>query len=126
MSQTDRKREWTRAYIQRPEVKAKRKERLKKWEEEHRQHRYAQRREHQLRQKYGLTQAAVEAMIAGQGGVCAICGLEEWGKKGPMVDHDHATGLVRGILCWACNTAVGMVRDRPEIADKVASYLRGQ
>ena len=64
-------------------------------------------------------------MLEDQGGVCAIC-------KGPpngrydkyVIDHDHRTGNVRGLLCNNCNAAIGFLRDDVELVDAAARYLR--
>jgi hypothetical protein len=45
-------------------------------------------------------------------------------KKRPHVDHDHATGLVRGILCHGCNVALGMLGDSSLRLDGLKEYLR--
>jgi len=39
------------------------------------------------------------------------------------VDHDHDTGMVRGILCYHCNMAIGLLMDDPDIAKKATEYL---
>jgi hypothetical protein len=79
---------------------------------------YGSTREYHLRRRYGITGAEVEAMVAAQGGTCAVC-------SGPPqhVDHDHATGDVRGILCSNCNQALGNVRDEPQALRALAHYL---
>lgn len=75
--------------------------------------------------KYGLTQADFDALLASQGGVCAIC---KGDRNGPgarfHVDHCHNSDKVRGLLCGRCNTAIGLLQDNPEIADAAAAYLR--
>lgn len=50
---------------------------------------------------------------------CKIC--KE--LKDLVVDHDHKTGKVRGLLCGNCNKAVGYIRDNPEWPDKAIAYL---
>lgn len=43
-----------------------------------------------------------------------------------VVDHDHATGVVRGLLCSSCNVALGLAKDNPITLERLANYLRGQ
>jgi hypothetical protein len=52
---------------------------------------------------------------------CAICGATERLR----VDHDHATGKVRGILCHHCNVGLGHFKDKIELLEKAKEYLRG-
>jgi hypothetical protein len=81
--------------------------------------------------KYGLSPAEYDAMLAAQAGLCAACGGAETslhpktGKpKRLSVDHCHATGRVRGLLCKACNFAIGHAADDPERLIAAAEYLR--
>jgi hypothetical protein len=72
-----------------------------------------------------LTVADYDALLLKQGGGCYICGATtSFGGVRLAVDHDHETGKVRGILCKACNVALGQFRDNPEFCDKAAEYLR--
>jgi hypothetical protein len=72
-----------------------------------------------LKRQYDLTEHEVEAMRDAQGGVCAIC------RTAPAVhvDHDHATGKVRGMLCFSCNAALGHFKDEPAVLRRAARYL---
>lgn len=63
-------------------------------------------RRYELKQ-YGLTVEDYDTMFDTQGGVCAICGEPPVNGARLVVDHDHETGKVRGLLCSPCNTAVG-------------------
>lgn len=61
-------------------------------------------------------------------GKCEVCGMPVL-QDGPEVtrlhiDHDHTTGVVRGILCRACNQGIGQFKDTPELLDAGAAYLR--
>jgi len=76
-------------------------------------------RHYQLRRRYGIGAADVEAMIEAQGRVCLICGRSEPGH----VDHDHATGKVRGVLCFNCNGGLGQFRDDPDALFNAVGYL---
>ncbi|WP_218005167.1 endonuclease VII domain-containing protein [Actinomadura macra] len=80
-------------------------------------------RNYLLKLRYGLTEEQVGQMIARQGGVCVIC-LREEAKH---VDHSHLTGVVRGILCFRCNGALGQFHDDPRCLGAAADYveLRG-
>jgi hypothetical protein len=60
-----------------------------------------------------------------QGGLCAICKSDGTShKKGLVVDHDHKTGVYRGILCAFCNTALSYFKDSPEILNNALNYLK--
>lgn len=72
-----------------------------------------------LKRRYGVTAEQVAEMAAEFGGMCAIC--EE--RPAAHVDHDHATGEIRGILCFTCNAGLGNFRDRPDLLDKAVHYL---
>lgn len=84
-----------------------------------------------LRTKFGLTEEAYASMLAGQLGLCAICGQPETnnGRSGAVkplaIDHDHKSGKVRGLLCDNCNQALGRMEDDPERLEAAARYLRG-
>jgi hypothetical protein len=72
--------------------------------------------------KYRLTEAEYENILTHQGGVCAGCG-EPPRKTRLAVDHDHKTGRIRGLLCWLCNRAIGILRDRAKTATRLGAYL---
>lgn len=83
-------------------------------------------REKEVLRIYGLTSDALDGMKASQGGVCAICKkTTNWErKKGELViDHDHKSGKVRGLLCHPCNTAIGMMADSPARLRAAAEYV---
>jgi hypothetical protein len=81
--------------------------------------------------KYGLTADDYQSMMASQNGVCAICERPETvrqphrigGGESLAIDHDHATGKVRGLLCMTCNTAIGKLNDDPNLLRVAARYL---
>jgi hypothetical protein len=54
--------------------------------------------------------------------VCFICGKPPT-KLRLAVDHDHKTGLARGLLCWACNRAIGAFRDNADSLQRAVDYL---
>jgi hypothetical protein len=72
---------------------------------------------------YGLTLDQYNARLASQGERCAICRIEDPGRRGWEVDHDHETGEIRGILCASCNAALGFLDDDPAAFRRAALYL---
>jgi len=80
-----------------------------------------------LRHLYGMSVADYEAMLAAQGGVCAVCGSppRTTGKARLDVDHCHRTGEVRGLLCGYCNRALSQVDDNTDLLHALINYLEG-
>lgn len=79
-----------------------------------------------LKRRWGMSVAEADALIAKQGGLCLVCGCVMTLTKGPrraQIDHDHKTGLFRGVLCRHCNTGIGLLGDDPEVLMKAAAYL---
>lgn len=74
--------------------------------------------------RYNLTPEDVNVLFTKQGGKCAICPVPLVpGRKGMVVDHDHETGLVRGLLCSLCNMMLGDLRETPAFFDRAIAYL---
>ena len=125
-----------RCYKAHPDLGAAERGRAREWAARNREHVRANRKIYYQRTKHvlkhpsvtrletlrlrGLTQTQYDAMLAAQGGACAICRKPETevgGKRGCVtvkrlaVDHDHETGHIRGLLCRRCNTALGFFGD---------------
>ena len=75
--------------------------------------------------RFGITPDQYENMMARQGGVCAICGMENEAKNQFYlhIDHCHKTGKVRGLLCGKCNAMLGMARDSVQNLKSAIQYL---
>jgi hypothetical protein len=61
-------------------------------------------------------------MLRAHDGGCWICGKKPTNRR-LHVEHDHKTGKVRGLACWACNTLLSKASDNPTILRKAADYL---
>lgn len=80
-------------------------------------------RNNRLQYNYGITIEQYDQMLQSQGGVCKICGTATPGGMGRfVVDHNHKTGKVRGLLCNRCNTKLGGVEDK-EFLQRALEYL---
>ncbi|WP_204042742.1 endonuclease VII domain-containing protein [Acrocarpospora phusangensis] len=74
--------------------------------------------------RYGISLADYDQMLADQDFACAICDRAHNDEQGPLyVDHCHATGRVRGLLCRPCNTAIGHFEDNRQRLIQAAAYL---
>lgn len=90
-----------------------------------------QMRASRLRIDYGLTPEAFDQMFENQEGLCGVCsclmvaraanGLD--GNRVACVDHDHHTGKVRGLLCRACNSGIGRLKDSITLLRNAVGYL---
>ena len=70
-----------------------------------------------------MTLEEYEAMLAEQEGGCAICGRPPTDEIALHVDHDHASGRVRGLLCFRCNNALGDFEESPVLLDAASEYV---
>lgn len=77
-----------------------------------------------LKREYGMTLEEYDRLLEEQGGACAICGTTDAAPHDYLsVDHCHDSGIVRGLLCSACNKGIGHLRDDPSILREAANYL---
>lgn len=90
-------------------------------------------RAYRLKRNYGITKQQFDDLVFHQNGACALCGENDVTKMnisgghvdGLVVDHDHETGCVRGLLCGSCNIWLGNYEELMKRAgsDKLSSYL---
>ncbi len=86
---------------------------------------------HRLRVKYGMSLDEMHSMLTDQNFKCKICEypISEYVGRGgdrnsvACVDHNHETGVVRGILCHRCNAALGLLRDDIDVINRLKNYL---
>ncbi len=79
--------------------------------------------EYNRKRLYGVPFGEYEVLLETQRGGCAICGEPSRLTKPLHVDHDHASGTVRGLLCEYCNKGLGQFKDDPNKLRKAALYL---
>jgi len=77
--------------------------------------------------RYNITRAQYEALEQKQGGRCAICRTGAPGSRRTLwcVDHDHRTGVVRGLLCFTCNVGIGAFKESRDVLVRAVAYMGG-
>lgn len=123
-------------WYERPGNREKAIARVKKWQDEHpEQYRKQQddwrdsgaksrsNRKSHLKNTFGLTPEEYDQKLRRQGGVCLICQRPPAEGKMLDVDHDHATGRVRGLLCRNCNQGLGKFFESPFLMAAAVGYL---
>lgn len=93
------------------------------WREE-RKRRRAAAHEKRVQNVYGLKPGEYAKLYDAQLGTCAICLRATGATRRLSVDHDHATGEVRGLLCRPCNDMLGHARDSDMFFYRAANYLQ--
>jgi len=80
--------------------------------------------EYCLMHRYGLTIEDYNYILEQQGGVCEICRkpVSEFNKR-LHVDHDHNTGVIRGLICSSCNLMLGHAKDNVNILGNAILYI---
>lgn len=76
-----------------------------------------------LKRQYGLTIDQFDQMLKDQRYMCLICDTELYGDRSTHTDHDHATGVVRGLLCTNCNRGIGRLQEDIKIMQRAIEYL---
>lgn len=83
-----------------------------------------------LRRRYGVTPEFVERLWERQGKGCAICRVElqinvsyKDRSASCVIDHDHSTGIIRGLLCHECNMMLGKAQDDTVVLSNAIEYL---
>jgi hypothetical protein len=77
------------------------------------------RKRRRKQRKYGISQEVYEEMVVVQGSRCLICKRE----VELVIDHDHGSGVVRGLLCRRCNAGLGYFKDNPVLLQRAIRYL---
>lgn len=82
-------------------------------------------RRYNLKSKYGLSEQEYNELLIAQNFGCKICGSKQGNSKHEnlFVDHSHKFGIVRGLLCGKCNSAISLLRDCPETIRAALFYV---
>ena len=126
--------EWQREYCARPEVKERRKLRNSKEEvilkNKISQKKYAEKNKDKIEnsrllRQFNITLNQYNSMFESQNGCCAICKVHQLELKTKLhVDHCHITNVVRGLLCYNCNRALGLFKDSEESLSNALQYIK--
>jgi hypothetical protein len=114
-------RKWEADPVYREKVRAARRRYRASHREELRARGREWRRKKDFREVYRMTLEDYDVMLAQQDGACAICRRKP--KERLVVDHCHATGQVRGLLCAKCNSGLGFYQDNPDRLLAATAYL---
>ena len=120
MTTKERRRE---RYAQEPEYREREKSRRRAYEQANKEELSARRQFGHLERRYGISRTDYKVLLAAQRGVCPICGKRS--KKTLCVDHCHATGTVRGLLCRQCNFGLVCLGDDQAAMIAALAYLGG-
>lgn len=120
-----------------PEYAERQRENSRQWAAKHKEHLRQYNKEYRKRTQtpesnelkklasHGLTLQDYQQMLDAQNGVCAICGREP-GKNKLAIDHDHKTGIIRGLLCFRCNYGLGWFQDDLTRIYKAIAHLENK
>lgn len=97
----------------------------KRWKQANPAKVYEANRRVSLKRYFGITEATFVELLVAQQARCAICGRSESeAPRGRLhVDHCHETALIRGLLCGHCNTAIGLLKEDPQVLTAAIRYL---
>lgn len=93
-------------------------DRMRQWRAANPEQNKAFARRHRAKKNYGLSLEDYDLLVTSP---CAICGKK---TKRQHLDHCHAAGHVRGVLCSNCNAGLGMFMDDPTLLQLAIQYLK--
>src|SRR4051812_17333354 len=82
-----------------------------------------------LKRKYGLTESDYQLLLESQDFKCKICQrphVEAAARSKLVVDHNHKTGNIRGLLCHNCNVTIGLMNEDTDNISKLIDYLKNE
>ena len=83
-----------------------------------------QKKWYHLKKTYKITERQYNDMFNKQSGYCAICGTHQSKLNHTLhIDHNHKTKKIRGLLCYKCNHALGLINESPKLCDKLKQYI---
>ncbi len=103
-----------------PEYREKINKRQKLWREKNKEKMALMKKKSVLKHQYGLTLEEYQTLLENQDNKCAICSRN---SVKLCVDHDHKTGKTRGLLCHACNRAIGLLKENIDILENAIKYV---
>lgn len=99
------------------------------WYKKNRTHAISKGTDWHYRKNYGITHEEFLSLADKQDNKCLICSVgltfAEKCHTRAVLDHDHDTGEIRGVLCNACNTGIGLLKDSPAVLLSAYNYLKG-
>ncbi len=110
-------------------VYSENKEAIKAQRKQYRDNNPEKMRDARYKADFNISLAEYNEMVAQQSNKCAICEQYEttFNRVGSVmklaVDHNHTTGVVRGLLCKRCNITIGTVEEDTELLNKMVNYI---
>jgi len=77
-----------------------------------------------IQRRYNIKPLEFDMRLANQLGGCAICKQPFEDENKIVIDHDHRTGIVRDLLCYRCNNALGQINDSEDLLIEMIEYLK--
>lgn len=77
-------------------------------------------KEYNLKRTYGIDIVTYNKLLESQNYKCPVCGDV---LISPHLDHNHTTGVIRGILCQRCNMAMGLLKEDIKILNSMINYI---
>lgn len=77
-----------------------------------------------VKRRFGITLEEYNDWFKRSAYACEVCGIKPKERRHLHLDHCHATGTIRGVLCHSCNHALGFVKDQPTTLVRLHAYLK--